>query len=260
MRTDPSPGCPKCGHARAPDSLAPDRQCPNCGIACQKYAAWLARSRQAFTPPRAGEPAPRLIVDGSAWALVGANVLTLALAWYHDWVAAQLMLIFWVQSTLIGCSYLARILSLERFSTEGMLVNDQPVAATPQTRAKVAAFFAVHYGGAHVTYLLFLVVVFHVETVIDPWLGVSVFVYTLNHLFSFEYNRALDRQGEPNIGKLMATPYIRILPMHLTIILGAMIAGSPYVLLLFGLLKTIADVAMHAVEHQLLRKPAPRRT
>ena len=33
-------------------------------------------------------------------------------------------------------------------------------------------------------------------------------------------NRDLDRQGTPNIGTLMFTPYIRIVPMHITIILG----------------------------------------
>jgi len=37
-----------------------------------------------------------------------------------------------------------RILSLEKFSTEGFKINDQAVEPTPETKRKVAAFFAFH--------------------------------------------------------------------------------------------------------------------
>ena len=50
----------------------------------------------------------------------------------------------------------------------------------------------------------------------------------------------------------MFTPYLRIVPMHLTIIFGGLMAHTNAGLLLFGVLKTVADVAMHAVEHRRL--------
>ncbi len=43
--------------------------------------------------------------------------------------------------------------------------------------------------------------------------------------------------------------YARILPIHLTIILGAGVAGGPHALILFLGLKTAADLVMHAIEH-----------
>jgi hypothetical protein len=49
----------------------------------------------------------------------------------------------------------------------------------------------------------------------------------------------------------MFTPYVRIVPMHLTILLGATL-GSGKGLLLFGVLKTLADVVMHVIEHRRL--------
>lgn len=56
---------------------------------------------------------------------------------------------------------------------------------------------------------------------------------------------------------LMLLPYARIVPMHLTIILGSTLAGdSALALLLFASLKTGADVLMHHVEHRVLRRSA----
>ena len=63
---------------------------------------------------------------------------------------------------------------------------------------------------------------------------------------------ASDLRHTRNIGTLMFIPYLRIIPMHLTIILGAVL-GSGGGLLLFGALKTVADVVMHKVEHRMLQ-------
>ena len=71
-----------------------------------------------------------------------------------------------------------------------------------------------------------------------------------NHVFSYFYNKPRDT-GRQKIGTLMFYPYARIIPMHLTLILGVFLDGG---LLLFLLLKTLADVIMHVVEHRVLLK------
>lgn len=55
------------------------------------------------------------------------------------------------------------------------------------------------------------------------------------------------------LGTLMFYPYLRIIPMHLTIIFGSMMGEGKVVL--FMILKTVSDAAMHMVEHALFRKP-----
>jgi hypothetical protein len=50
----------------------------------------------------------------------------------------------------------------------------------------------------------------------------------------------------------MFLPYVRILPMHLTIVFGGLLFGGTLALLLFGVLKTAADAAMHSLEHHVL--------
>jgi hypothetical protein len=52
----------------------------------------------------------------------------------------------------------------------------------------------------------------------------------------------------------MFTPYLRILPMHLTIVIGALFINSAAGMIMFGILKTLADLAMHLIEHAQLRK------
>lgn len=52
----------------------------------------------------------------------------------------------------------------------------------------------------------------------------------------------------------MFTPYLRIVPMHLTIIFGGLFVHTGAGLLLFGTLKTAADVAIHVVEHMQIKK------
>lgn len=246
--------CPKCGHVRTADDTAPAWQCPACGIAYSKYLAYLKRAHQAVKPLRAGEPAPRLVFDTSAWSLIAANGAALVAAFVFDWTTNSLMLIYWSQSVIIGLSYFFRILSLEKFSTENFQINGRSVDPTPTTKVQVALFFALHYGMFHFIYYIFLVHDPDQPVVLDAAFWICAAAFAINHFWSYRYNRDIDRQGTPNIGTLMSTPYIRILPMHFTFILGSHFIDSGATLLLFGGLKTLADVVMHSTEHAQLQK------
>jgi FtsH-binding integral membrane protein len=257
--TAPAPTvCPKCGHARGTSESAPVWQCPACGVAYQKYHAYLERARKAVTPLHTGDAVPGWSADSSVWSLLAANAVALAAALHFDWSANSLMLVYWIQSVVIGISYFFRILSLDRFSTENFQINDRPVAPTPETKRQVASFFAMHYGLFHAVYFMFLILNPDDPAVVDAAFWICAAAFAFNHLWSYRYNRDLDRQGTPNIGTLMFTPYLRIIPMHLTIIFGGQFIDSTMTLLLFGGLKTLADVGMHLAEHARLRKVRTR--
>lgn len=246
--------CPKCGYARGPNEVVPAWQCPSCGIAYKKYKGYVARAK-SFAQPRSPQTGPaRLQADSSLWSLALANVFALIVAVFQGWSLGDLMLVYWVQSVVIGISYMMRILSLEKFSTENFTMNDHPVAPTEGTKRQVAFFFLVHYGMFHFVYLMFIV---------SDELGTSAVgldfllcgaAFAINHAYSYRYHRELDRAGQPNIGTLMFTPYLRIFPMHLTIIFGGLMGPSLGGLLLFGTLKTGADIGMHLVEHKQITK------
>jgi hypothetical protein len=86
------------------------------------------------------------------------------------------------------------------------------------------------------------------------WMAMVGAGFVSSHRASHREHMEADLRGTPKIGMLMALPYARIIPMHLTIIFGAVAGGGG--LLLFGGLKTVADVVMHKVEHRLLQRPA----
>lgn len=195
------------------------------------------------------------MMDRSLGSLIITNLLALVQAYYFDWSLVSLMVLYWAQSVIIGIANMYRILALERFTTTGLQIGGRPVKAVPSTQRNVAFFFAGHYGFFHLMYLVFIFTQLRDETfflTLEFW--AATLLFALNHANSYRYNRDLDRQGSPNIGTMMFLPYLRVVPMHLIVVFGSFIAGTKLDILMFGLLKTAADVMMHLKEHAQLRK------
>ena len=202
---------------------------------------------------------PAAVTRESTRSLVIANAVTLALALIFQWPLSLLLWPYWIQSVVIGYFSGKRMLALERFSTEDVLVNDQPVEPTEATKHSAVLFFALHYGFFHLGYAFFILTRAE-ELGRWDWIGIAVAAlsFVWNHRFSYQQNIEADAAGTPNIGTLMFLPYLRVIPMHLTILAGGVLTGSFSVLaaVVFCLLKTGADVAMHLIEHKLLQRQA----
>jgi len=190
--------------------------------------------------------------DISTWSLLGSNAVVIIYALAEGWNILTLMWIYWAQSVIIGCVNFIRILSLRDFSTEGVRMSGKPVEATGAAKVAIALFFLFHYGFFHLGYAVFLSSGMFSGKSAPPidrsYILMTSAVFLGNHVFSFLYNRERDRVKQ-NIGRVMAFPYARIIPMHLTIIFGSFLGG--HAIVLFLLLKTLADVIMHGVEHQV---------
>lgn len=190
-----------------------------------------------------------LLRDPSALSLIVSNLVTIVFAVVQGWELSVLMWIYWSQSIIIGLSNFARILSLKEFSTEGFRIGNRPVRPTEQTKRKTAFFFLIHYGFFHLIYFAFLLTDSKLagRHLVPVLFCVAIFL--VNHSYSFLYNLKRDLARKPNIGMVMFFPYARIVPLHLTIIFGSMLAKGTGRLILFLLLKTLADLIMHGVEH-----------
>lgn len=189
--------------------------------------------------------------DPSAWSLVFANLLTIALAVKFNWSLMELMWIYWSQSVIIGGINVIKMRRVEkaRGGPKMFLLGD------------TSSFFLLHYGFFHLIYLLFLVIfTLAGETPLNNgapvqwgWVLATILAFLANHTFSYLYNRDRDSSRD-NLDRLFMFPYARIIPMHLTLIFGAaMDSFLPGVvqapILLFLSLKTIADLVMHKLEH-----------
>ena len=163
---------------------------------------------------------------------------------------------YWSHSVSIGILWFFKILCLKDFSTKGVEIPvGKPVAPTTSTKIQVAMIFFLHYGFFHLAYSGGLRAVF--PSIKRATVLPIAVVFFLCQCFSFFYNRKWKSRRKLNIGTMMLFPYLRIIPMHLSFILGgfvlSMIGGtfsSKVVLVIFMLLKTFADVYMHAVEHR----------
>ncbi len=208
--------------------------------------------------------------DKSTKLLVVSNIITIIFALSEGWNINNVLWIYWFQSVIIGYFNYKRILKLENFTTENLKMNNQPVSPTEKSKKQIASFFLVHYGFFHFGYFMFLIGDFNFLFIQSNYFFITIFsfiasiiTFYFNHKTSFELNYHEDLKGKTNIGTLMFMPYIRIIPMHLIIVLaGGIVTGnsglvtiySSMVMLFFLSLKTIADVFMHKVEHNYLRK------
>ncbi|MDP3973751.1 MAG: DUF6498-containing protein [Candidatus Daviesbacteria bacterium] len=190
----------------------------------------------------------RYFADSSVISLLFSNILVVILAVVQKWEISTVLWVYWMQSIIIGFFQFIRILSLKNFSTENFTVNNNPVSPTTQTKTFTAFFFIFHYGFFHFLYTVFLFNFFTTSTLDFKYLFAGGSIFFINHLFSFYHNRMIDQQKVQNIGQLMFSPYVRIIPMHLIIIFGAILGQSA--LFVFLLLKTLADLLMHVVKHK----------
>ncbi len=223
-----------------------------------------------------GRIAFHLYKDPSLLAILLGNVLTVVMACSREWSLGEILWIFWAQSIVIGIMNFVRMITLREFCVKGVKMNDRPVTETQATKYSMALFFLFHYGFFHLVYAMFLTDMWplHVQAGVDTvLLGVCIAGFLAGHFYSFLYNRTRDfKDVKPNIGTVMFYPYLRVIPMHMTIIFGSLLvtemSGDPHatladgtpdihlwVLVLFMGMKTVCDAGMHAIEHHKFQSP-----
>lgn len=210
--------------------------------------------------PRVGSLRSLLSGDVAVRNIVAANLFAIVVAVLSGEALLLLLWTYWLQSVVIGVYAYRRIGRLRAFSTEGLKINGRAATPTAATQRWTKNFFAVHYGFFHLVYFMFLGSFGAMGGMVgslgrwDPLIIAALGGgFWLTHRRSHLEHVEADLAGRPNLGALMFLPYARVIPMHITIILGAVIGSGPGVVL-FGLLKTGADVTMHVVEHRLLQR------
>jgi hypothetical protein len=204
----------------------------------------------------------------STITLIFSNILVIIFAVVDKLSALDVMWIYWSQSVIIGIFNFIKIISLKEFSTEGFRQGNKPVLPTKATKISTGLFFLFHYGFFHLIYSFFLGT-FNVITRVSNgsletnYFLISMAVFFISYLIEFINSKKEQRDELPNIGKIMFAPYIRIIPMHFTIIFGGFIAAAGsffstdtnlFVLVLFLGLKSFVDLISHAVDFNKLEK------
>lgn len=187
----------------------------------------------------------------SARTLILANGATLIAALVFEWEPAWLLWPYWIQSVIIGWYARKRMLALVQFSTAGFTSNDEPVPENEAGKRSTANFFVLHYGFFHLGYLVFLLAQHRVSGVWNMLILVACGVsFVLSQRTTYAAQHAFDLRGKPNLGRLMFTPYLRVLPMHLGILFGSGLGGGAGLLVSFTVLKTLSDIGLDALDRK----------
>lgn len=196
--------------------------------------------------------------DSSALFLVLSNVFTMVVAVVAQWDLSHVMWVFWGQSVVIGYFSWRRIRCLRRYTADDLRYYRVPFLphATPQAYA--AFSFAWGYGLAHVLYFLILLATVGLSGSAAVGVVACTAVFAANGLFSFRRTLERDSTRTRSLKSLAQFPFLRVLPMHATIVVGALLESGPAgialqstgILLLFLSLKTVADLGMHLIEQR----------
>ena len=71
--------------------------------------------------------------DRSVVPLLLSNFLTIAWALFEEWRILDVMLVYWIQSVVIGYFNYHRIMDLKEFSTENFTINNKQPVPTPRS-------------------------------------------------------------------------------------------------------------------------------
>ena len=214
-------------------------------------------------------------------ALVGANLLPLGGVLFAGWTVWEVLVVYWIESGIVGLFSVPRILLAAGSSDEStfsMTINGRPVDVSgPENpvdglhvypaNVPIAGFFCMHYGifwVVHGTFVLSFPVfaggvggVGGVSGLVGTLgtIGLAVAGLVLSHGVSLVTNYVgREEYRHTSAGERMSAPYGRVVALHLTIIFGAFLVGSlgsplPALVLLI-VLKIGIDLAAHRREHR----------
>ncbi len=196
----------------------------------------------------------------STWSLLASNLLIAFFVIIENQNVLNVLWIYWFQSVIIGLFNFFKILTLKKFTTDGMKMNNKPLTNSKTAKVGVATFFLFHYGFFHFVYAIFLSAFISIGEISKGGIDISFILLTsliffINYLVEFIFNYRRELSTLQSLPKLMMSPYKRIIPMHLTIILsgfvmvgGAFSSANPNVviLIIFLGLKTFIDLITHS--------------
>lgn len=199
---------------------------------------------------------PRYLRTPSVLALIAANLIPLAGVLYWGWDLYGLMLLYWMETGIIGFFAILQIALTSRWGALFMV-----------------PFFTVHFGGFMAGHLLFVTLLFGGErgnhggliealpsivgsALSESGLWLALAGLLLSRGFSFVVSvlvplmrGGLAAFGGSAAGDPMTGVYGRVVVLHVTLILGGLLVSAsgsalPVFVLLIAI-KTVVDVAAH---------------
>ncbi len=235
----------------------------------------VSKTDSSPTAPSAGQVALSLLHPSTLF-LIGADMVPIFGVVYWGWDVFVLLMLYWLETAVIGLWMIARIAIAPAGSLGPVLINGRPATLSSLW---MAGFFLLHGGVFMGGHLLFLWVIFsgawsekiHGITdfynlmVIENGLWIPLLLLFAARGFAFLVHAVrpaailrleqllhlpttVPAPAGTDAGSIVGEFYSRIIIMQVTIIASAFLAviiGSLTPLIIMVALKTLADVALH---------------
>ena len=152
--------------------------------------------------------------------------------------------LFWCQSVLIGLFNFFELLTTSNVKAGNFKMNDQPVDPKKGTGC-YSWFFLFHYQFFHLVYFIFLATQTGFKNVDFGFFQYALIGLLVNQMVTFIRNKLAYAKQAPDLGYMFFLPYLRIIPMHFTILLPAFLNWEPA--MIFLILKAVFDVVGHII-------------
>lgn len=184
-------------------------------------------------------PFQKILRDPAIWSLILLNLLFIYEYKDDPRQYTSIIWLYWCQSVLIGVFNFLDMVTLKNIDVNEINISGKP-ASSKQAKGCLPMFFLFHYGMFHVGYFIFLLVDFKLSDTNFTYLKWALGGVLLQQVIHFTQNKIKYSSMPRNIGRMFFTPYLRIVPMHLTILLPKFLGWTPS--LTFLILKTAFDV------------------
>jgi hypothetical protein len=188
-------------------------------------------------------PLQKIIRDPALWTLIILNLLFIYEFRNDPSQYTSIIWLYWCQSVLIGVFNFLDMITIKNADND-VTVNGKP-ATKWQAKGCFPLFFLVHYGIFHVVYLVFLTVDFKLSDTNFTYLRWALAGVLVQQFIHFVQLKIRSSNTSRSIGSIFFTPYLRIIPMHLTILLPKILGWTPAIT--FLILKTVFDVIGYLV-------------
>lgn len=191
------------------------------------------------------------ITDIGFWTLLLWNLFLIYYQLQNPGMFKTILWIYWAQSVLIGLFNFLDIITLQKV-VPGSWNEDGKSVSDSRAKGCAAFFFLFHYGFFHLGYIIFIVAFVKAPGQFDfNFFALSVVIFFMSLVVNFIRRKTTYARVPGNIGTMFILPYLRIIPMHLTILLPAFLGVSA--LSVFIWLKTAADVLFYIIANRQLQ-------
>lgn len=198
----------------------------------------------------------KVLPDPSFWILLLANLYLVYKYERDPNIFSTLIWLYWSQNILYGFFNFLDILTTKKadLSTQlqpSLAADDKPNDEKGIINA-TAWVFLFHFGFFHVVYLFFLVSMTKLNLFDWTFFKYYLLVFLVFQVINFIQHKIQNRDKVMDISRMFFTPYLRVIPMHLCILIPAFLHLTS--LTVFLVLKVLADIIMYVLTNSYYQK------